>query len=126
MRRHLAWSILFLFPLAAPAGEKVARFQVGDAVGYGLVEGDAVRLITGDPFGPWQRTDRIYPLAKVKFLPPTRPSQVLALAGNYKSHLPGQEIAPKFQIVQPFHKPPACLVGHGDAIVLPEGTSEVH
>jgi 2-keto-4-pentenoate hydratase/2-oxohepta-3-ene-1,7-dioic acid hydratase in catechol pathway len=127
MQRHLAWPILLLLPLTAPAGEKFVRFQAfPDIAGYGLVEGDNVRLIAGDLFGEWKKTDQTYRLSKVRLLPPTRPSQVLALAGNYKSHLPGEEIAPKFQIVQPFHKPPACLVGHDDAIVIPEGTAEVH
>ncbi len=69
---------------------RYARFQAGDTIGYGIVEGDRVRLIDGDLFGDWKSTDRTFPLTSVKLLVPSaRPSQVLALAGNYKSHLGG-------------------------------------
>jgi 2-keto-4-pentenoate hydratase/2-oxohepta-3-ene-1,7-dioic acid hydratase in catechol pathway len=69
---------------------RYARFQVGNTVSYGLVEGDQVRAIDGDLFGDWKPSDRTYPLSSVKLLVPVaRPSQVLALAGSYKSHLGG-------------------------------------
>jgi 2-keto-4-pentenoate hydratase/2-oxohepta-3-ene-1,7-dioic acid hydratase in catechol pathway len=62
----------------------------------------------------------------VKLLPPTRPSQVLALAGNYRSHLKDETIPPKFQIPQPFFKSPSCLIGQGDPIVIPKDAKTVH
>jgi 2-keto-4-pentenoate hydratase/2-oxohepta-3-ene-1,7-dioic acid hydratase in catechol pathway len=69
---------------------RYARFQVGETVAYGVVEGDRIRQIQGDLFGQWQRTDRTHPLSSVKLLVPSaHPTQVLALAGNYKSHLGG-------------------------------------
>ena len=69
---------------------RYVRFQVGDNVAYGIVDGDNVRQIDGDLFGKWQPTERTYPLGSVKLLVPSpRPTQVLALAGNYKSHLGG-------------------------------------
>lgn len=69
---------------------RYARFQVGPTTAYGLVEGDRVRQLDGDLFGTWKATERTYPLADVKLLVPSpRPTQVLALAGNYKSHLGG-------------------------------------
>jgi len=59
-------------------------------VAYGIVEEDHIRQIDGDLFGKWQPTDRRIPLSSVKLLVPSaRPTQVLALAGNYKSHLGG-------------------------------------
>ncbi len=72
---------------------RYARFSVGNITAYGLVEGDQVRLIDGDLFGEWTPTDETYPLASVKLLVPVaRPSQVLALAGSYKSHLGAGDI----------------------------------
>jgi 2-keto-4-pentenoate hydratase/2-oxohepta-3-ene-1,7-dioic acid hydratase in catechol pathway len=59
-------------------------------VAYGIVEEDHVRQIDGDLFDKWQPTERRFPLSSVKLLVPSaRPTQVLALAGNYKSHLGG-------------------------------------
>jgi 2-keto-4-pentenoate hydratase/2-oxohepta-3-ene-1,7-dioic acid hydratase in catechol pathway len=69
---------------------RYCRFQAGDTIAYGIVEGEQVRRLDGDLFGKWQTTDRTYPLSSVKLLVPSaRPTQVLALAGNYKSHLGG-------------------------------------
>ena len=67
---------------------KYVRFALGDVHAYGIVEGDQVRPIEGDLFGEWKPAERTYPLASVKILIPVeRPSQVIALAGSYKSHL---------------------------------------
>ena len=105
---------------------KYARFQAGDTVAYGIVEGDQVVQLDGDLFGKWTRTNKSHALKEVKLLVPTKPSQVLAMAGNYRSHLHDDVIPPKFQIVQPFFKLPSCLVPSGADIVIPPGTSEVH
>jgi 2-keto-4-pentenoate hydratase/2-oxohepta-3-ene-1,7-dioic acid hydratase in catechol pathway len=89
-------------------------------VAYGILEGDRVHQLAGDLFGSWTRTDTSHALKDVKVLVPTVPTQVLALAGNYKSHLGQEAIPPKFQIPQPFFKSPSCLVADGGAIVLPK------
>ncbi|MGD9719627.1 MAG: fumarylacetoacetate hydrolase family protein [Pirellulales bacterium] len=68
--------------------KRYARFQADNVVAYGIVEKDQIRQINGDLFGEWTPGDQTYPLASVKLLVPVeRPSQVLALAGSYKSHL---------------------------------------
>jgi 2-keto-4-pentenoate hydratase/2-oxohepta-3-ene-1,7-dioic acid hydratase in catechol pathway len=66
---------------------RFCRFRAGDTVAYGVVEGDRVRQLSGDLFGAWNKTDKTYALDDVKLLVPTRPTQILALAGNYRSHL---------------------------------------
>jgi len=105
---------------------KYVRYQVGDVVSYGVIDGDKVIKLDGDLFGKPTQTSTSHALRDVKLLVPTKPSQVLAMAGNYKSHLKEAEIPPKFQIVQPFFKSPSCLVPHGANIVIPPGTNEVH
>ncbi|HJS06935.1 MAG TPA: DUF2437 domain-containing protein, partial [Pirellulales bacterium] len=77
---------------AGKAGKstRYCRFQAGDTIAYGIVEGEQIRRLDGDLFGKWRATDRTYPVSSVKLLVPSaRPTQVLALAGNYKSHLGG-------------------------------------
>jgi 2-keto-4-pentenoate hydratase/2-oxohepta-3-ene-1,7-dioic acid hydratase in catechol pathway len=85
--------LLVSFSVGLAADGKVtryARFQVGNTTSYGIVEGDQVRKIDGDLFDEWTKTNQTYPLASVKLLVPVaHPSQVLALAGSYKSHLGG-------------------------------------
>ena len=86
-------SLLLFLSLAATQGargevKRYVRFQVGDTTAYGIVEGKQVRQIEGDLFGQWKPGARTFPLESVKLLVPVeRPSQVLALAGSYKSHL---------------------------------------
>ncbi len=89
------WAAAAEVPGAPPA--RYVRFQHGDTTAYGLVEGDQVRQLDGDLFGDFQPTAKSYPLSQVKLLPPTQPTQVLALAGNYRSHLREDTIPPKFQ-----------------------------
>lgn len=129
MPKHLlSIAILVLIPLTLTAAEprKFARFQRGDVVAYGLVEGDKIHQLDGDLFGAWKKTDRTYALRDVRLLVPTTPTQVLALAGNYKSHLRDAEIPPKFKIPQPFYKSPSSLVEHGGEIVLPKDSGPTH
>ncbi len=110
---------------AAAEPTKYLRFQKGDTVSYGLLEGDRVRQLDGE-FGAWTKTEVTHALKDVRLLPPTKPTQVLALAGNYRSHLQDDTVPPKFQIPQPFFKSPSCLVGQGDAIVIPKDAKTVH
>lgn len=102
---------------------RLARFQVGEKVAYGIVEGDRVRQIDGDLFGQWTKTDKSYALADVKLLVPTQPTKVLALAVNYKSHAGTQPVSPH---PEAFFKPPSCLIATHEPIVIPAGTKEVH
>lgn len=120
--------VLSSFATSAMAAEpaKYVRFQVGETTAYGLVEGDRVRQLSGDLFGAWTKTDKTFALKEVKLLVPTQPTQVLAMAGNYKSHLNDSVIPPKFKIPQPFHKGPSCLVPTGANIVLPKDSGPVH
>ncbi len=119
----LGWLLLTGFAQAeepAEASERYLRFQAGDTIAYGLLEDDQVRQLDGDLFGSFTKTDKTYALEDVKVLTPTVPTQVLALAGNYRSHLRDAEIPPIFQIVQPFYKSPSSLVADGEAIVIPK------
>jgi 2-keto-4-pentenoate hydratase/2-oxohepta-3-ene-1,7-dioic acid hydratase in catechol pathway len=71
---------------------RYARFQIDKTISYGLVEGEQIRQIDGDLLGEWKPGDKTYPLDSVKLLVPIeRPSQVIALAGSYKSHLGGDD-----------------------------------
>ena len=109
--------------VAENRGERYCRFQVGGSIAYGIVEGDRVRALSGDLFGVWEKTDRTHALAEVKLLVPTEPTKVLALAGNYKSHL-GDQALPVHPEV--FFKVPSALVPVGADIVIPKGTEAVH
>ena len=105
-------------------GTRYLRFSLGDREAYGILEGDRVRELKGDLFGTWEKTETTHALAEVRILVPSgNPSKVLALAGNYKSHLADAEPSPH---PQPFIKLPSSLLPHGGEIVQPADTDPVH
>lgn len=106
---------------------RYARFESNGRPVYGVVEGNRIREIEGDLFGSHRVTDRSHALDEVEFLVPTEPKQILALAGNYRSHLGSDEIPEKLRIPQPFYKPYSSLLPHGGEIVIPRDSSgDVH
>lgn len=121
------WGLLTLAMIGVSIGAegvtKYCRFQVGKTIAYGTVEGECVRQIQGDLFGKHEPTGKTYKLAEVKLLVPARPSKILAMAGNYSSHLEGK--APK-KNPELFFKVPSCLIPSEANVVIPKGTAEVH
>ena len=95
---------------------RYARFRTQKTIAYGIVEGDRIRELEGELFGRRRATEQTYRLSEVELLAPTRPTKILALAGNYPSHRDGREGSP---IPGVFLKPPSCLIGHGESIVIP-------
>lgn len=121
----LVASLMAMHASQGTATEKVVkyvRFQAAGEVAYGIVEGDSVRQIDGDLFGRWTPTQTTLRLADVQLLVPTRPTKILAAAGNYKSHL-GDKPVPKHPEL--FFKPSSCLIATGEPIVIPKGTQQV-
>ena len=108
--------------LAGPKA-RYARFEARGRRGYGVVEGRAIRALDAAPWAGGKPTDFSAPLEEAKLLCPSEPSNVLAMAGNYRSHL-GDTPAPKNP--EAFFKGTACLVGHEAPIAIPPGTSDVH
>ena len=106
--------------------KKFARIKVGDKTTFALVEGDQVREIKGNLFREWEPTATVHALSDVTLLVPTQPRHVFAMAGNYKSHLKGEEIPEKFRIPQPFFKSPSSLLRHEGVIRIPPGDENVH
>ena len=84
------------------------RYEDDGDVSYGILEGKKIRRIDGDLFGKWKRTNKTVDLDDVKLLVPSRPTQVFAMAGNYKSHL-GDLVPPKAP--EPFLKTTSSVVG---------------
>src|SRR3989449_4196369 len=76
---------------------------------YGVIAGETLREISGDIFGSWQATDRTWPLAEVKLLPPVIPSKIVCLGRNFREHAAelGHDV-PKEPLI--FLKPPSAII----------------
>lgn len=106
---------------------RVARFAHEGAIGYGVVDDDALVELVGDPIvAGFDMTGRRIPLAEARLLAPVIPrSKVVAVGRNYAKHAAelGNDV-PSEPLV--FLKPNTSVIGPGDAIVLPPESSDVH
>ena len=66
---------------------RFVRYEQGGEVHFGGLDGETVYEIEGDLFGSRIPTGKSVPLADVKLLYPIEPTKVIALAGNYLSHI---------------------------------------
>ncbi len=99
---------------------KIARFSHREAIRYGIVDGDDLVELAGDPlFAGFETTGERIPLAEVALLAPVIPrSKVVCVGKNYLAHAEemGGE-APEAPLL--FLKPNTSVIGPGDVIVRP-------
>ena len=115
---------------SAPAAQapssvtRYCRFRKGAVTAFGIVDGETVRQLAGDLFSSPKETGARHKVSEVKLLHPiAAPTKILALAGNYQSHL--GSAAPRAN-PEPFFKPPSCQQNPEDTIILPPGAKDVH
>ncbi|MDJ0335798.1 fumarylacetoacetate hydrolase family protein [Salinibacterium sp. G-O1] len=105
---------------------KIARFSTGGDPRFGIVDGDSIVVLKGDPmFAGFDTTDERVPLSETKLLAPVIPrSKVVAVGKNYVDHVAefGGEV-PKEPLL--FLKPNTSVIGPGDSIVLPHQSHRV-
>jgi 2-keto-4-pentenoate hydratase/2-oxohepta-3-ene-1,7-dioic acid hydratase in catechol pathway len=104
---------------------RTCRFRRAGRERWGLVEGDAVRALTAEPWAGGLAEGPAIPLADVTLLAPVAPSKVVCVGRNYGAHARemGHEV-PREPLL--FIKPSTAIVGPGEQIVLPEASREVH
>jgi 2-keto-4-pentenoate hydratase/2-oxohepta-3-ene-1,7-dioic acid hydratase in catechol pathway len=105
------------------------RFQVGDAIRYGLVEGDRVTEVEGSPFDEYSVTGRTHDLGAVKLLVPVVPSTFFCAGINYRDHVIRMAAMRNAEPVFPTqadigYRANNALVAHGEPIVIPKDASE--
>jgi 2-keto-4-pentenoate hydratase/2-oxohepta-3-ene-1,7-dioic acid hydratase in catechol pathway len=104
--------------------KRYVRFERGGEIAYGLLRGDRIELIEGELFGDHRPAGSFVPLGEAKLLYPCKPTKILALAGNYMSHL--AEGAQPHPHPEPFYKTTNSIIGPDDKIVYPPGSRDVH
>jgi 2-keto-4-pentenoate hydratase/2-oxohepta-3-ene-1,7-dioic acid hydratase in catechol pathway len=106
---------------------RIVRFAHPAGMSFGVLDGDGqVAQIDGHPFGQISFTGQRYAAADVRLLSPILPSKVVGVGKNYADHV--QEMntgdAPKEPLI--FLKPSTSVIGPGDAIRIPTGSTNVH
>ncbi|MBV9552578.1 MAG: fumarylacetoacetate hydrolase family protein [Alphaproteobacteria bacterium] len=106
------------------------RYEVNGQESYGIVEGDEVVAVTGDPFAGYELTRARHRLRDVKYLVPVIPKTFYAAGLNYVEHI--TEMAAK-RGEKP-NIPPAAdigyrannaLIAHNENIVIPHDAGEL-
>jgi 2-keto-4-pentenoate hydratase/2-oxohepta-3-ene-1,7-dioic acid hydratase in catechol pathway len=105
------------------------RYETNGKAAYGILEGDTVTEVKGDPFAGYERTAIRQPLRSVKLLPPVEPRTFYCAGLNYAEHVieaarkRGQEPnLPKAADIG--YRANNALVAHGEAIVIPADATE--
>jgi 2-keto-4-pentenoate hydratase/2-oxohepta-3-ene-1,7-dioic acid hydratase in catechol pathway len=103
---------------------RICRAIVDDELFFGLIEGEAVVLLQGHPFGELSPEGRVLPLEEVRLVAPVLPSKIIAVGRNYAEHARelGNEVPVAPMI---FLKPSTCVIGPGEPITLPWQSEQV-
>ena len=106
------------------------RYEANGQESYGIVEGDEVVQVTGDPFAGYEMTRTRHRLRDIKYLVPVIPKTFYAAGLNYVEHI--TEMAAK-RGEKP-NIPPAAdvgyrannaLIAHNENIVIPHDAGEL-
>jgi 2-keto-4-pentenoate hydratase/2-oxohepta-3-ene-1,7-dioic acid hydratase in catechol pathway len=106
---------------------RIVRFASSQGMSFGVLDGDGhVAQIEGHPFGQISFTGARYAQADVRLLSPILPSKVVCVGKNYAEHVKEMNTgdAPKEPLL--FLKPSTSVIGPGDAIRIPPGSTNVH
>ena len=106
---------------------RIVRFASPSGISFGVLDGDGmVAQIDGHPFGQISFTGQRYPQADIRLVSPILPSKVVAVGKNYAEHVKEMNTgdAPKEPLL--FLKPSTSVIGPGDAIRIPPGSTNVH
>jgi 2-keto-4-pentenoate hydratase/2-oxohepta-3-ene-1,7-dioic acid hydratase in catechol pathway len=96
-----------------------ARFRRGSHVGYGQLEGDSLKVYSGDIFDGAAPTGQTVKLAEVELMTPCDPSKMVALWNNFHA------LAAKLEVAEPaeplyFLKAPSAFTAGGTTIHRPK------
>ena len=104
---------------------KFLRFKSGDnSARAGILRNESdVAEISGEMFGSFKETGKVYPLNDIKILPPSAPSKIICVGLNYSDHAEEmQKPLPPSPML--FMKPNTAVIAHKEEIVYPSHMSE--
>lgn len=97
---------------------RIVRYLKNNQPCYGLIEGEAIYTIEGSILGEFRQGEKVAPLTEVSLLAPCRPTKILAVGLNYRTHAAeaGYDVPPEPLV---FFKPPSAVIGPLQPIVYP-------
>ena len=106
------------------------RFSQRDSTAYGILEGDRLSEVAGDPFRGYEKTGRMHDLRAVKIEVPVLPPTFYCVGLNYAAHV--RQAAAKLGIAADLPKQPDvgyravnALIAHEEPVVIPADAGKV-
>ena len=106
------------------------RFSHQGRLAYGILEGDRLSEVSGDPFRGYQTTRTVHELAGVKIEVPVLPPTFYCVGLNYAEHV--LEAAAKLGIKADLPKQPDvgyravnALIAHEAEVIIPDGAEKL-
>lgn len=106
---------------------RIARFNHREGIRFGIVDGNELVVLAGDPmFAGFDTTGERVPLADIVLLAPVIPrSKIVCVGKNYKAHAAEMDgDVPAEPLL--FLKPNTAVIGPDDVIVRPPQSSNTH
>ena len=105
------------------------RYEADGREAYGIIEGEEVVEVAGDPFAGYERTRTRHRLDAVKFLIPVVPKTFYAAGLNYAEHAIAAankrgEVPKLPEAADIGYRANNALIAHGEPIVIPRDASE--
>jgi 2-keto-4-pentenoate hydratase/2-oxohepta-3-ene-1,7-dioic acid hydratase in catechol pathway len=106
------------------------RFDANGREAYGIVEGETVVEVTGDPFAGYERTQERHALAAIRYLVPVVPRNFYAAGLNYAEHAIAAankrgEVPKLPEAADIGYRANNALLPHGGTIVVPKDAGEL-
>src|ERR1700746_3502272 len=105
------------------------RFETNGRAAYGIVGGDTITEVKGDPFAGYEKTATRHSMSSVKLLVPVEPRTFYCAGLNYAEHVieaarkRGQE--PNLPTAADIgYRANNALIPHGQAMVIPADATE--
>ena len=103
---------------------RLVRFNSGGSTSYGVLDGDSIRQIMGEPFAEINYSGETFSLADVKLLAPVEPKKIVLVGLNFASHAAEiHQETPSEPLI--FFKPSSAVIASGEEIVLPHQSTQV-
>ena len=102
----------------------IVRAMTERGPAYGVVLGQDVHRLMGDPFGDWEVGARMGSLVERSLLAPVVPSKIVCVGLNYPAHADESSVAVPAEPLL-FFKPPSALIGPEMPILLPPQSERV-
>ena len=108
------------------------RFERDGATRYGIVDGETVESVQGDPFSGYERTGRRWPLDEVTLRIPLEPRTFFAAGLNYAEHVTTAAVLLGETAKLPAkpdigYRATNALIADGEDVIVPrDATEKVH